>query len=56
VVTELDDAASQMVPSWAAHNVNDGEADQMGKRITLCEDVVGRGSEQYLLGRLSTIA
>jgi len=21
-----------------------------------CEDVVGRGSEQYLLGRLSTIA
>lgn len=22
----------------------------------ICEDVVGRGSEQYLLGRLSTIA
>jgi hypothetical protein len=22
----------------------------------VCEDVVGRGSEQYLLGRLSTIA
>jgi hypothetical protein len=27
-----------------------------GKEAIDCEDVVGRGSEQYLLGRLSTIA
>ena len=27
-----------------------------GNEAIDCEDVVGRGSEQYLLGRLSTIA
>jgi len=27
-----------------------------GIEVIDCEDVVGRGSEQYLLGRLSTIA
>jgi hypothetical protein len=30
--------------------------DRRGPKRYMCEDVVGRGSEQYLLGKLSTIA